>query len=72
MYSLRVTAAQRKVSTFRLDDDLLEGLQAVYDREGILPSEQVRRAVRAWLERKGAVAVKTARTAPEKNGKKKV
>lgn len=69
MYSHDVTAAQRKVSTFRLDGDLLEGLQVVYERDGVLPSEQVRRAVRAWLESKGAVAAKTARVAPKK-GKK--
>lgn len=66
-----MTAAQRKVATFRLDDDLLDGLQTVYERDGILPSEQVRRAVRTWLENKGVVAVKAARTAPEKKVRKK-
>jgi hypothetical protein len=38
---------------FWLDDDLREGLRAVRDRDGILDSEQVRRAVKAWLEKKG-------------------
>ena len=47
----------RKVATFRLDDDLREGLDAVWQRDGIVPSEQVRRAIRAWLHSKG---VKTA------------
>jgi hypothetical protein len=43
----------RRVSTFRLDDDLREGLETVWQREGIAPSEQVRRAIRNWLEAKG-------------------
>ncbi len=45
--------AARRVSTFRLDEDLREGLEAIWRREGIPPSEQVRRAIRAWLEAKG-------------------
>ena len=45
----------RKLSAFRLDDDLRDGLQAVWERDGIQPSEQVRRAVRVWLEEKGAL-----------------
>jgi hypothetical protein len=49
---------QRKSTGFRLDDELLAGLQQVYERDGILPSEQVRRAVRAWLEAKGVLAPK--------------
>ncbi len=52
---------QRKSTGFRLDDELLEGLQQVSERDGILPSEQVRRAVRAWLEAKGVLAPKSER-----------
>jgi hypothetical protein len=48
----------RKATGYRLDDELIEGLQTVYERDGILPSEQVRRAVRAWLETKGVLAPK--------------
>jgi hypothetical protein len=40
----------RKLANFRLDDDLLEGLQTVKDRDGIPLTEQVRRAIRRWLE----------------------
>jgi hypothetical protein len=54
-------APQRKLAAFRLDDDLLEGLQVVYDRDGILPSEQVRRAVRTWLEAKGVLEQNSGR-----------
>jgi hypothetical protein len=66
-----VTAAQRKVATFRLDDDLLNGLQSVYERDGILPSEQVRRAVRTWLENKGVVPLKASGTVSERKTRKK-
>lgn len=45
----------RKIGTFRLDDDLLEGLKAVEERDGIPPSEQARRALRMWLESKGVI-----------------
>ena len=44
--------AERRVTTFRLDDDLISGLQEVWTRDGIQPSEQVRRAIRAWLSQK--------------------
>ena len=43
----------------RLDDELLEGLQAVKDRDGVPVSEQVRRAIEAWLKDKG-IRVKAA------------
>ena len=45
----------RKIATFRLDDDLLEGLKAVEERDGVPPSEQARRAIRTWLEAKGVL-----------------
>jgi metal-responsive CopG/Arc/MetJ family transcriptional regulator len=48
----------RKSTGIRLDDDLIEGLQIVWERDGVNPSEQVRRAVRAWLEAKGVIAPK--------------
>ena len=51
----------RRVTTFRIDDELIDGLRTVWNRDGIQPSEQVRRAIRAWLESKG-VRVKTERT----------
>jgi hypothetical protein len=43
----------RRVATYRLDDELLEGLHRIWVRDGVPPSEQVRRAVRQWLESKG-------------------
>jgi hypothetical protein len=34
---------------FLIDRDLLEGLQAIRERDGINESEQIRRAIRDWL-----------------------
>ena len=48
----------RRVTAFRLDDDLLDGLQQVWERDGVQPSETVRRAIRAWLETKNVGAKK--------------
>jgi hypothetical protein len=46
---------------FWIDDELREGLRRVRDRDGVLESEQIRRAIRMWLEKKG-VKVKTAKS----------
>lgn len=54
-------AVTRRIVTFRLDDELLEGLQAVQERDGILPSEQARRAIRMWLESKGVLKTERKR-----------
>ncbi|MGV3516156.1 hypothetical protein [Luteitalea sp.] len=45
-----------KQTAYRIPDDLLEVMQAVKDRDGILLAEQVRRALRAWLEARGELA----------------
>jgi Arc/MetJ-type ribon-helix-helix transcriptional regulator len=45
----------RRMTTFRIDDELLDGLRTVYDRDGVQVSEQVRRAIRMWLESKGVI-----------------
>jgi hypothetical protein len=52
---------KRKYS-FWIDDPQLEGLKAVKERDGILESEQIRRAINRWLEEKG-IQSKSARTA---------
>jgi hypothetical protein len=41
------------MTTFRLDDELLNGLRYVWERDGVQPSEQVRRAIRDWLHKQG-------------------
>ena len=50
----------RRITTFRIDEELLDGLREVWERDGVAVSEQVRRAIRAWLEAKG-VTKKTER-----------
>jgi len=50
----------KKLAGFRIDEELLDGLQEIWDRDGITAAEQVRRAIRAWLEQKG-VTVKSDR-----------
>jgi predicted DNA-binding protein len=41
------------VTTIRIDDQLMDGLRAVKNRDGIPVSVQVRRAIEAWLREKG-------------------
>jgi len=53
----------RKITTFRIDEHLLDGLRIVTERDGITGPEQVRRAIQDWLEKKG-VKTKAARTRP--------
>ena len=43
----------RKVTTFRIDDELLAQMEALKERDGIPFSEQIRRALRMFLESKG-------------------
>jgi hypothetical protein len=47
--------------TFYLDDDQRAQLAAIKARDGVSESEQIRRAVKAWLAEKG-VAVTTPPT----------
>ena len=48
-----VTPSKKKQTAFRIDADIMAGLQGVKDRDGIPISEQVRRALREWLTQKG-------------------
>jgi hypothetical protein len=45
----------KKPRLFNLDDDLLDAMKELKERDGIAEAEQVRRALRAWLERKGVL-----------------
>jgi hypothetical protein len=53
-------------TAFRLDEDLLAALQAIKVRDGIPLSEQVRRALQAWVEQKGVVKSERKRAATRK------
>ena len=47
---------RRTSRTFRLDPDLVKGLEDLRVRDGVPISEQVRRALRTWLDSKGIKA----------------
>ena len=54
-------------TAFRIPDELLEAMQTIKDRDGVPQSEQVRRALRAWVETKGVkVKSERPRVAPRK------
>jgi hypothetical protein len=46
---------REKVLTFRPDADVHDAMQALRERDGVPFSEQIRRALRAWLEMKGVL-----------------
>jgi len=54
---------------FWIDDEQRDGLRFVKERDGVLESEQIRRAINAWLETKG-IKVKTAKPARAKRAGK--
>jgi metal-responsive CopG/Arc/MetJ family transcriptional regulator len=56
----------RPTFTFRIDDELLKGLERVWERDGIATSEQIRRAIRTWLEQKGVLKTERKRPASRK------
>jgi hypothetical protein len=49
-----------KPTTFRLETEIMAALAAIRDRDGMPVSEQVRRALKQWIEAKG-VKVKSER-----------
>jgi hypothetical protein len=46
---------RERVITFRPDNDIFEAMTSLRDRDGVPFSEQIRRALRTWLESKGVV-----------------
>jgi hypothetical protein len=50
----------RKRYAFWIEDDQLEALEVIRERDGVLPSEQIRRALDDWFRAKG-VKVKAER-----------
>jgi hypothetical protein len=51
----------RKRYAFWIEDDQLEALEAIRERDGVLPSEQIRRALDRWFEEKGVSVKKSGR-----------
>jgi len=54
----------RKRYSFWIDDEQADGLKAVKERDGVLESEQIRRAIERWLEEKGVRKPERKRAAP--------
>jgi predicted CopG family antitoxin len=52
------------ILTFRPDDDIYDAMVSLKERDGIPFSEQIRRALRAWLEAKDVLK----KTAPRRAG----
>lgn len=48
---------------FWIDEEQREGLRLVKERDGILESEQIRRAIQKWLQEKGVVKTERKRAA---------
>lgn len=44
--------ANKTLTAFRLDADLLARMKAITERDGIPAAEQVRRALREWLDKR--------------------
>jgi predicted DNA-binding protein len=61
-----VTPSAKKQTAFRIEPEILEGLQAIKDRDGVPISEQVRRALAAWLEERGVTKTARPRAATRK------
>jgi Arc/MetJ-type ribon-helix-helix transcriptional regulator len=61
-------ARHRNMHSFYLDPEMSAGLKVIKDRDGISESEQVRRALRLWLDSKG---LKLKRSVARKRGKRR-
>ena len=46
--------APLRQTNFLLDDEVIDALKRIKERDGIPVAEQIRRALAAWIESKGA------------------
>ena len=60
-YTLLTRRMTKKLAAFRLDTELIEGLEQVKARTGAPIAEQVRRAIQAWLKVNGVSVEKADR-----------
>ena len=56
----------RRKYSFYIVDEQAGGLKAVKERDGVLESEQIRRAINDWLEKKGITKTERKRAATRK------
>jgi len=58
----------RKRYSFWIDDAQADGLKQVKDRDGVLESEQIRRAIDAWLNQKKVMVGRSKRARQRASG----
>lgn len=56
----------REIKTYRIDPELVAAMDAVYRRDGVQVSEQVRRGIRMYLESRGALKTDRKRASTRK------
>ena len=57
----------KEITNFRIDTELLEALREISHRDGLPMAEQVRRAIRAWVDSRGVkVKADRKRVSPRK------
>jgi len=54
----------KKKYSFYIDDAQAAGLKRIKERDGVLESEQIRRAIDDWIEKKGANVKTQGKRAP--------
>jgi hypothetical protein len=57
---------KEKILTFRPDDDVYAAMEALRTQDGVPFSEQIRRALRAWLEEKAVLKPASRRVSPRR------
>ena len=60
----------RTMHSFYLDPELAAGLKEIKQQRGVPESEQVRRAIRAWLEAEGVKVTRSPRARPARTRQK--
>jgi hypothetical protein len=58
----------RRRYSFWIDDEQADGLKAIKERDGVLESEQIRRAINDWLEKKGVAKPERGRAVTRQGG----
>lgn len=61
-----MSPSHKAQTAFRIDEDVLATLRAIKERDGVPISEQVRRALAAWVRQEGDVKTDRKRAATRK------
>jgi len=58
--------APKKLYSFMIDPDLAAALKTVKEQDGVPESEQIRRALRQWMEQRGVMKAERKRAVTRK------